>query len=61
MSEAIQGEDLEKWNTCVGRIEELGFEREGAEKVVGQAFGWGRQAYWLNKKTNQVPNKEQVC
>ena len=51
---------MNKWTTCVNRIEELGLEGADAETVVGQAFGWGKQSYWLNKKKEQVPDLGQV-
>lgn len=51
---------MEKWTTCVSRIETLGLEGEEAETVVGQAFGFGKQSYWLNKKKEEVPDLEQV-
>lgn len=60
MTEELEGESLEKWTSCVDRLKELGFEPEKAEQIVGQAFGWGRQAYWLNKKNNEVPEIEKV-
>lgn len=60
VGDALEGESLEKWTSCVGRVEELGLESPEAETVVGQAFGWGKQSYWLNKKKDQVPDLEQV-
>lgn len=60
MSDALEGETMDKWTTCVNRIEEIGLEGADAETVVGQAFGWGKQSYWLNKKKEEVPELEQV-
>ncbi len=57
---ALEGESLEKWTTCVRRIEEIGLEGADAETVIGQAFGWGKQSYWLNKKKDQLPDMKQV-
>jgi hypothetical protein len=56
-----EGETIENFKLCVERIGGLGFDEDDAEKIVGQAFGWGKQAYWLNKKTDQVPELEQEC
>lgn len=56
----LEGESLDKWKTCVEKIEDFGLEEEKAEKAVGQAFGWGKQSYWLKKKKNEVPNPENV-
>lgn len=53
-------ETVDKFKACTERISGLGFDEEDSERVVGQAFGWGKQAYWLNKKKDQVPNLEQV-
>lgn len=60
VAEELEGESLAKWKTCVDRVKGLGFEDEKAEQIVGQAFGWGKQSYWLNKKENQVPDEDQV-
>ena len=53
-------ETKEKFKVCTERIAGLGFDEEDSEKVVGQAFGWGKQAYWLNKKKDTVPDLERV-
>jgi len=53
-------ETVDKFKACTERISGLGFDEEDSERVVGQAFGWGKQAYWLNKKKDQVPNLEQI-
>lgn len=60
VSDALSGEKLDQWKTCVSKITELGFEEHEAEIVVGQAFGWGKQSYWLNKKKDLLPDLEQV-
>ena len=60
VNDALEGETMDKWTTCVNRIEELGLEGGDAETVVGQAFGWGKQSYWLNKKKEEVPSLDQV-
>lgn len=44
----------------MGKIEEIGLEGPDAETIVGQAFGWGKQSYWLNKKKDEVPDLEKV-
>ena len=56
----LEGDSLEKWNTCVASVSGIGLDEEKAQKAVGQAFGWGKQAYWLDKKKDQVPDPEQV-
>jgi len=55
-----EGETMDKFRTCVERIGGLGFAEDDAEKVVGQAFVSGKQAYWLNKKKDQFPELKQV-
>lgn len=58
--EELEGESLDKWNSCVEKVQGIGIEGEDAEKAVGQAFGWGKQSYWLKKKKNEVPDPEKV-
>ena len=53
-------ETKERFKVCTERIAGLGFDEEDSEKVVGQAFGWGKQAYWLNKKKDTIPDLERV-
>ena len=60
MKEELEGESLEKWTACVEKVTNLGLEEEQAEKAIGQAFGWGKQSYWLDKKKKEVPKPDQV-
>jgi len=53
--ETLKGDDLQKWNTCVGMVEKLGIESDQAQDIVSRAFGWGSQAYWRKEKVNEVP------
>ena len=50
----LEGDSLDKWNTCVASVSGIGLDEEKAQKAVGQASGWGKQAYWLDKKKDQV-------
>lgn len=58
--ETLKGDDLQKWNTCVGMVEKLGIESDQAQDIVSRAFGWGSQAYWRKEKVNEVPEPVEV-
>ena len=40
VAETLEGEGLNQWRASVDRIQQLGFEQDQAEHIVGQAFGW---------------------
>ncbi|KAK9848664.1 hypothetical protein WJX84_010343 [Apatococcus fuscideae] len=59
-TEELKGEELEQWNACQSKVEELGFSSEEAVKFLNKAFAW-QKGYWGPEKTKpEAPSTAQI-
>ena len=59
-TEELEGEELEQWHACQGKVEELGFSPEDAVKFLNKAFAW-QKGYWGPEKPKpEAPTTSQV-
>ena len=59
-TDELKGEELEQWNACQSKVEELGFSADEAVKFLNKAFAW-QKGYWGPEKPKpEAPSTAQV-
>eukprot|EP00897_Mesotaenium_endlicherianum_P005388 jgi/Mesen1/4878/ME000244S04057 len=58
--EKLAGPELDRWQSCVAVVEEIGFEREEAGQLLSKAYGWSTKTYWREEKVEVVPSQEEL-